>query len=189
MKDNETKREFIRLRAENWSFSKISEELDVDKKTLINWSQDFESEIASLHAFELEALFEEFRMLKRHRIESLGGLLRKMHDELKKRDFSEVETDKLLNLYLKTFGKLKDEITDLEFGTVQQEEEAGGAIDINQLIQMTDQRIRQISILESQSIQEEPDIAEAKKTQDETSDVDWTRFIKPQSGKNVEESE
>lgn len=45
MKDQATREEFIRLRAEGYSFAKISQQINVSKPTLIKWSRQYAKEI------------------------------------------------------------------------------------------------------------------------------------------------
>ena len=42
------------------SYQKITEEIDVSKRTLINWGKELNYEIANAHALELEALQTNF---------------------------------------------------------------------------------------------------------------------------------
>ena len=103
------KAQFVELRARGHSYSRIAKRLKVAKGTLANWSREMEADIASLKAMELEALQESFFMLKEGRIRLLGGQLKAIQAELKKRDLSTVETGKLLELMLKTYEALQAE--------------------------------------------------------------------------------
>lgn len=107
MKDTDKKKKFIELRAKNWSFQKISQELGVSKTTLIKWSKEFDYEITNLHNLEMEALLEDYQATREQRIEYLGKLQDKILTELDKRDLSTVNTDKLLDMLLKTSNKLE----------------------------------------------------------------------------------
>ncbi len=97
----ELKLDFVELRAKGWSYRRIANRLKVSKSTLVTWSQELEAEITSLKAMELEALYETYYLLKEGRIRLLGAILRKLKREISSRDFSEVATDKLLELLLK----------------------------------------------------------------------------------------
>ena len=112
MKTNETKEEFIELRAKGHSLAKIAQDISVSKRTLVDWSKDLEEEIANRKSVELEALFEKHYMLKEHRIQLFGGLLCNIKDELSKRDLSTVPTDKLVDMMMKCSNQLKDEFTE-----------------------------------------------------------------------------
>ena len=108
----ELKEDFIRLRAQGFSYAKIAERLGVAKSTLANWNADLEAEIASARAMELEALQEEYFLLKEKRISLLGEQLRRLRDELETRDLSEVATEKLLELQLRYYTSLKEEFVE-----------------------------------------------------------------------------
>ena len=97
----ELKLDFVELRAKGWSYRRIASRLKISKSTLVTWSQELEAEITSLKAMELEALYETYYLLKEGRIRLLGAILRKLKREISSRDFSEVATDKLLELLLK----------------------------------------------------------------------------------------
>ena len=115
MRDNKTKDGFIELRAAGFSYIKIAKDLSVSKQTLINWSREFELEIANLRAMELDALKEKYGLLIQNRIERFGKQLQGLDKELAKRDFSEIPTEKLHDLIMK-YGKfLKEEEIEMEF--------------------------------------------------------------------------
>src|SRR3954447_13985466 len=96
----ELKAEFIQLRAKGLPYVRIAERLGVAKSTLANWNAELEAEIASARAMELEALQEEYFLLKEGRITLLGEQLLRLRGELASRDLSGVSTDKLLELLL-----------------------------------------------------------------------------------------
>ncbi len=105
----ELKTQFVELRARGLSYAKIAQKLKVAKATLTNWSQEFEAEIASLKAMELEALYESYQLLKEGRIKLLGDQLKAIQDEISKRDFKEVGLDKLLDYQLRFLEAVKKE--------------------------------------------------------------------------------
>lgn len=106
------KQEFIELRAKGWSFDKIAKKLGKAKQTLIDWSKELQDEIANLKASELEAIYESYYLLKENRLQTLGGVLNKVKDEILSRDLKEVPTDKLLELLLKYNTQVKEEIVE-----------------------------------------------------------------------------
>ena len=55
MHDAETQQKFVGLRAQGRSFSRIATELNVARRTLIDWSRKFQFEIQNQRAIELEA--------------------------------------------------------------------------------------------------------------------------------------
>lgn len=126
METVETKNKFIELRAKGYSFDKIAKELGKAKQTLIDWSKDLEEEIANLKALELEALYEEFYLLKEERIRRLGKILKSIEDELLDRDLSDVATDRLLDLLLKYRAQIEGDLVEPTFKSREEisEEEA-----------------------------------------------------------------
>jgi transcriptional regulator with XRE-family HTH domain len=113
----DTKQRFIELRAKGWSFDKIAKELGKAKQTLIDWSKDLQDEIANLRALELEAIYESYYLLKENRLETFGGLLNKIKEEVLSRDLTDVPTDKLLDLFLKYNTQIKEEIIEPTYKT------------------------------------------------------------------------
>lgn len=103
------KQTFIELRAKNYSFAKISKEIGVSKPTLIKWAQDDRTarDIHNLHALFIDELQEKHRIGRQYRLEFFGELLNRAKDELTTRDFSDVSTDKLVALILKTSSAIR----------------------------------------------------------------------------------
>jgi DNA invertase Pin-like site-specific DNA recombinase len=64
----EQKSRFSHLRAKGNSYARIAKELGVSRGTLLNWNTELEAEIARVRSIELEALQEEFFLLKEGRI-------------------------------------------------------------------------------------------------------------------------
>jgi len=69
----ETKERFIELRAKGYSFDKIAKELGKAKQTLIDWSKELQDEVANRKAVELESLYENYYLLKEHRLQTFGA--------------------------------------------------------------------------------------------------------------------
>ena len=109
----ELKADFVQLRAKGLPYVRIAERLGVAKSTLANWNAELEAQIASARAMELEALQEEFFLLKEGRIRLLGEQLQRLRQELANRDLSSVPTDKLLELLLKYQAALKEEFVEV----------------------------------------------------------------------------
>jgi len=135
METVDTKQKFIELRAKGWSFDKIAKELGKAKQTLIDWSKELQLEIANLKALELEALYESYFLLKENRLQSLGGMLNKIKTEIESRDFSNVPTDKLLDLLLKYSNQVKDEVVEPTYKSSQEIKEQ--RLDIELLEELT----------------------------------------------------
>jgi len=105
----EQKSRFIHLRAKGNSYARIAKELGISKGTLVNWNSELEAEIAHVRNVELEALQEEYYLLKEGRIRLLGEQLKAIQAEIGNRDLSKVKTDKLMELQLRYFEELKGE--------------------------------------------------------------------------------
>lgn len=112
---DEKKSDFISLRAQGFSFDKISKMLEVSKPTLLKWSKEFEVEIGNLKKMELEMLYETYYMQKQNRIKWFGKFLTKINEELETRDLSKMPTDKLFDLMIKSSKYLKEERPEMIF--------------------------------------------------------------------------
>lgn len=147
MESIETKERFIELRAKGWSFDKIAKELGKAKQTLIDWSKELKDEVANRKALELEALYETYYLLKENRLQTFGGLLNKIKDEVLSRDLSDVPTDKLLDLFLKYNSQIKEEIvepiykTSLEIYEERQDKEL-----LEALTTLRDEPVRRLKV-------------------------------------------
>ncbi len=105
----EQKHRFVVMRAKGYSYARIGRELGVSKGTLTAWNAEMETEVARMRAMELEALQEEFFLLKEGRIRLIGEQLKAIQGEIGRRDLSTVNIDKLLDLQLRYFEQLKGE--------------------------------------------------------------------------------
>lgn len=105
-----TKEKFIDLRAQGYSYDKIAKELNKAKQTLIEWNKELQGVIAERRGYELENLYEAYKLTKEGRLRSLGETISKLREEIAKRDLSEVPTEKLLDLLLKYSSQIKDEL-------------------------------------------------------------------------------
>jgi hypothetical protein len=119
----EIKERFIELRAKGWSFDKIARETGKAKQTLIDWSKELQDEIANRKALELEVLYEKYYLLKEAKIQKYGSILSKITNELESRDFNNVPTGRLLELYLLYFERLSQEVIEPNFKSSQEIEE------------------------------------------------------------------
>jgi len=145
----EQKSRFIHLRAKGNSYTRIAKELGVSKGTLVNWNTELEAEIAQVRSIELEALQEEFFLLKEGRIRLLGEQLKAIQAEIGKRDLTKVKTDKLMELQLRYFEELKGEY--VKTGERTKISTKLNSSDINGQLQMVLSRYRAGEIDESQA--------------------------------------
>ncbi len=101
MKPEDTKQQFIMLRAEGLSYGKIAKKLNISKATCSAWEANFTNKIAKRKQDRLEELYSAYGMLKDKRISSLGQTLNKINDAINDIDLSDVDPIKLLELKLK----------------------------------------------------------------------------------------
>jgi transcriptional regulator len=143
----ETKERFIELRAKGWSFDKIAKELGKAKQTLIDWSKELQDEIANRKALELEALYETYYLLKEAKIKKYGAILSKITNELESRDFNNVPTGRLLELYLLYFERLSQEVVDPTFKSSQEiTEEKQDRELLEELTTLQDKPLRKLKV-------------------------------------------
>lgn len=109
------KERFIELRAKEVPYEQISQEIGVSKPTLLKWGKDLELEINNRRAIELEYLQHKHCVSKRKRLEFYGGQLERLYQELKKRNLSDIPTEKLFDMVMKTVISLKQEETPIRF--------------------------------------------------------------------------
>ena len=147
MESINTKEKFIELRAKGWSFDKIAKELGKAKQTLIDWSKELQDEIANRKALELEALYETYYLQRESRLQTFGGLLNKIKDEVLSRDLSEVPTDKLLDLFLKYNSQVKEEIIEPSFkSSTEIDEERQDKEILEALTNLRDEPVRRLKV-------------------------------------------
>ncbi len=109
------KQKFIELRAKGYSYQKISDELNISKPTLLEWSKndDVSRDIQNQRTLILDDLQEQYAITKKHRIILFGDFLNKAKDELQKRDLSTISTDKLVVMIMKLSETLKNDEVEL----------------------------------------------------------------------------
>jgi intein-encoded DNA endonuclease-like protein len=112
-KDLEDKEKFIQLRAKGLSFDKIAKQIKISKPTLLKWSEEFKKEINKQINCEVENIFEQYRLLKLHKIETLTILLRNGLDELQKRNLNSLRTKDLLPTISSLQSILKNELEEI----------------------------------------------------------------------------
>ena len=111
MKPQETKTEFIRLRAEGRSYSYIADALHISKSTCTKWERELKAQIAELRQEQLNELYSSYAMTKEARIKKLGETLNRINEALEAVDLSEIPAEKLLDFKLKYTEALKEEYT------------------------------------------------------------------------------
>ena len=102
MKTIEQKEKFVQLRAQGFSYDKISEELEVSKNTLLKWNGEFLQEIKEAEFHEFDNLLNEYKVHRKKRFEQNCKLLKAVYAELEKR------TDNLQKLSVPELAKLAE---------------------------------------------------------------------------------
>ena len=115
MADSKKQKQFIEMRAKGISYQKIANEIGVPNSTLINWGKKFSMEISNAHALELEVLQDEFYLLKERRIKLFGEKLKTISEEIEKRDLSDINTEKLFDLFFKMYKLLEKEAVEAKY--------------------------------------------------------------------------
>lgn len=123
MKPQETKLEFVRLRAEGQSYDKIAEALHISKATCTAWERELKSDIARLQQEGLNELYTSYGMAKEARIRRIGDTLQRIDTALEEADLTTVAPERLLDFKLKYTQALREEFTGL---TPPPAMEAGG---------------------------------------------------------------
>ena len=118
MNREEKKEQFLALRIKGETFLKISEQLQVSKQTLINWSKEDEisDQLRIARAIKYQSLVKQFEANKEERLKYFLKLQRNIKNELLKRDLSEIPTDKLLKMNLQVEEKIYDLLPAQTFG-------------------------------------------------------------------------
>ena len=111
MKPQETKTEFIRLRAEGKSYSTIAQQLHISKATCTEWERELKANIAELKQEQLNELYSSYYMTKEARIRKLGDTLNSINTALDGADLNTIPPEKLLDYKLKYTEALKEEYT------------------------------------------------------------------------------
>ncbi len=101
MKDLETKKKFVELRALGHSFDNISSEINVSKPTLIEWSKKFGKDISELETTMMQDLHLQYKISKEARKQILGCQILAIINELRSRDLKGVRTEKLMDMLVK----------------------------------------------------------------------------------------
>lgn len=115
MKTVDEKKKFIELKAQGLSLSKISEELNISKPTLVKWSQEYKKEIRNLLYLQFDSIITECQLEQSARIESMAKILRKALDELNSRSFADLNIKDLISIIEQTSEKLRKEFLPVQY--------------------------------------------------------------------------
>lgn len=86
------------MRSQGVCLARIAEILEVSRGTIVQWSRKFHVEIQNLRAMELEALREHLRSSPENEARALAHELRRVEEEIRQRDLTQVPTPRLYSL-------------------------------------------------------------------------------------------
>ena len=112
MKDNKTKLEFIKARAEGKSYRTISKELGISISTCSEWESSLADQIAQTKKEELEELYSSYNMTKQARIKELGEIIKRIdeaREHIADKPLETLPEDRLIELRLKVMKELQGE--------------------------------------------------------------------------------
>jgi hypothetical protein len=113
MHTNETKDKFVELRAQGKSLCAIAAELNVSKRTLVDWNQQFRQQIRQLRAVELEALYDSILASRERELTWMAQFEERMVELQLKRGFAWLKDRDVLRyilLYRREIAQLRAEI-------------------------------------------------------------------------------
>lgn len=119
----DVKIKIVELRAKDYSIKSIASQLGISKQTVVDTCKELKSEVATLRAVELDALYEAEAITTEARLRNLSTLLAKIRTEIDKRDLEDVPTEKLIDLYLKTSSALHEAVILPVFKSSQEQKE------------------------------------------------------------------
>jgi len=107
--ENELRWNFVHLRSKGFSIEDIAEKLNISLSYIIELSGSISPDILSNYkTLAIDKIQSDNFVTKSKRIEIVGEQFKALKDELSKRDFKDVPTEKLLILFLKYGEFLKN---------------------------------------------------------------------------------
>ena len=94
-KDPEVIEQFIALRARGVPYAKIAADLNVSRRTLVDWSRKFADRLVNESAIENEVTNEASRSAERARNTQIAALQDRILSELSQRPLQDIPTDRL----------------------------------------------------------------------------------------------
>jgi len=98
MHSTDTKSKFLELRAKDWSLARISKQLDVSVRTLVEWNRQHRDELRTLRAVEIEALQEKLLATHEHQLTTLVTQLKCLDEQIAVQKLEFVETKDLYRI-------------------------------------------------------------------------------------------
>jgi DNA-binding XRE family transcriptional regulator len=103
---------FIEMRIQGYTFEEIAKELDVSKQSLITWNKEeaAKESIKRGKLFKHQSVLKAFELNREAKINQLAKLAKRINEEIEKRDFSEIPTEKLFKLAVMNEKWLLDKV-------------------------------------------------------------------------------
>jgi len=118
MHTEQTKEQFIQLRAMGWNLRHIARELYLSERTLTGWNRECAAKIQAARAVELEDSREKFLTSREEELNRLARLHKDVEDELANRRLRSVPTDKLFRVA----AELRQELQQARLASQSQEQ-------------------------------------------------------------------
>ena len=110
-KTEKVKAEALRLRAEGTSVEEIVERTGLGAQEVVDILAEEQDAITTMQGIKEEAALISYGVSRRERLKKIVSLRNKVEEELDKRDFSDIPTEKLPALLLKINEAIREEVT------------------------------------------------------------------------------
>ena len=94
----ETVNQFLNLRAQGWSFARITDHLHVSKPTLLDWSHKHQSQIDSMKAACEHSAQENLQLSREQELERLNMFHNALRQKLVSRSLKTISTEQIETL-------------------------------------------------------------------------------------------
>jgi hypothetical protein len=96
MHTNETKDRFVELRAAGLSLEEVSKQINVCKRTLVQWNRDLQADIRAERAADIESLHDKIFASHEREAQRLAALQEKVETDIARRHFKFLSSSDLL---------------------------------------------------------------------------------------------
>ena len=110
-KTEKVKAEALRLRAEGTSVEEIVERTGLGAQEVVDILAEEQDAITTMEGIKEEAALISYGVSRRERLKKIVSLRNRVEEELDKRDFSDIPTEKLPALLLKINEAIREEVT------------------------------------------------------------------------------
>jgi hypothetical protein len=107
MHSTDTKSMFLELRGKGWSLARISKQINVSVRSLVDWNQQHRDELRIMPAIEIEALQEKLMASREQELLAHTELLKRMDKELAVRQVDALDTLQLFRLAAATRAEIR----------------------------------------------------------------------------------